>query len=159
MGRVKCPVCGLTFNRDKEPNVYYKKRYYHPACYNTVDKENRDKNDLVNYICKIYNYKAPGPVINKQIKQFHDDLGYTYSGILKCLVYFYEIKNNDPKKAVGIGIVPYIWKDAQEYYYNLYLIQQKNALKEIEQNNTRTIKISKPKRSPLRKRKKISLEE
>lgn len=159
MGRVKCPICGQTFNRDKEPNVYYKKRYYHPQCYNTIEKDEKDRNDLINYICKIYNYKGPGPVINKQIKTFHDELGYTYSGILKCLVYFYEVKKNDPKKATGIGIVPYIWKDAENYYYNLYLIQKKNAEKKIESNGNKTIQISKPRRSPLKKRKKISLEE
>ena len=52
---------------------------------------------------------------------------YTHSGILKALIYFFEIKGNSIDKANGgIGIVPYVYKDAYNYYYSLWLAQQKN---------------------------------
>ena len=56
---------------------------------------------------------------------------FTYSGMLKSLKWFYEIKHNDKDSSNGrIGIIPYIYKDAYDYYYNLYLAQQRN--KDIE---------------------------
>ena len=45
----------------------------------------------------------------------------------------YEIKGGDKSKANGgIGIVPYVYKDAYNYHYNLWLAQQKNKDVKIE---------------------------
>ena len=160
MHRVKCPICGIYFNADKEENVQYKHRYYHKVCFDTIAKDEKDKADLEEYIVNLYNYKSPGPVINTQIKKYHDELGFTYSGIKKSLVYFYEVKGNKVEgNAVGIGIVPYIYKEAREYYYNLYLIQQNNQDKEIINNQEKIVCIERPQRKPLHKRKKIIIEE
>jgi hypothetical protein len=42
------------------------------------------------------------------------------------LVYFYEIKGNSIEKANGgIGIVPYVYQNAFNYYYALWEAQQK----------------------------------
>lgn len=65
--------------------------------------------------------------VRKQINTFLKDYGYSYSGILKALIYFFEIKGNSIEKANGgIGIVPFVYKDAYNYYYSLWLAQQKN---------------------------------
>jgi hypothetical protein len=51
----------------------------------------------------------------------------------KALTYFYEIKGNSIEKANGgIGIIPYIYKDAYNYYYSLWLARQKNENKVVE---------------------------
>ena len=42
------------------------------------------------------------------------------------LYYFYHIQNNDIKKANdGIGIVPYVYNNAYNYYYAIWEAQQK----------------------------------
>ena len=47
--------------------------------------------------------------------------------MLKTLIYWYEIKGNSTEKANGgIGIIPYVYKDASEYYYSIYLAQIAN---------------------------------
>ena len=71
--------------------------------------------------------------INKNIKRYREEYNYTYSGIHKALIYFFEIKGNSIKKANGnIGIVPYVYKDAFNYYYSIWEANQKNETKKIE---------------------------
>ena len=63
--------------------------------------------------------------------------------MLRCVTYAYEVKKLDINKSNGIGIIPYIYQDAYNYYYNLWLINQKNVVE---------IKIPQPELKP-RKRK------
>ena len=100
--------------------------------------------------CKLWNHKnITINVIYRQIyfiifiwknTQIYDsntyinEYEYTHSGILKALIYFFEIKGNSIDKANGgIGIVPYIYKDAYNYYYAQWQAQQKNIHKPIQQ--------------------------
>ena len=90
------------------------------------------------------------PRIRKQINDYVNTYNFTYSGILKALTYFYEIKDGDKDKANnGIGIVPYVYKDAFNYYYNLWLAQQKNKDFKYEEYHPEeiVIKIPRPQRS------------
>lgn len=65
--------------------------------------------------------------IKKQIKDYKAQYGYSYAGIQKTLYWFYEIKNNPIDKAKGgIGIVPYVYKEAYNYYYHIYMAQMAN---------------------------------
>ena len=83
---------------------------------------------------KLFNMTYVDARIQKQIKQYVDDYNYTYSGMLKSLIYFYEIKHNSIDKANGgVGIIPYIYKRAHDYYYSLWLAQQKNEAKDISE--------------------------
>lgn len=73
------------------------------------------------------------PKVRKQINSYIEEYGFTYSGMRKALIYFYEVKRNDPAKANGgIGIVPYCYKQARDYYYSLWLAQQRNEDKVIQ---------------------------
>ena len=73
------------------------------------------------------------------VKEFKETYDYSYSGMLKTLIWFYEIKGNSIEKANGgIGIIPFVYKDALNYYYNVYMAQMANkevkykpAIKEI----------------------------
>jgi len=65
--------------------------------------------------------------IHKQAEKYIEQYNFTYSGMLKSLKWFYEIKRNNKESSNGrIGIIPYIYEDAKKYYYNLYLAQQRN---------------------------------
>ena len=70
--------------------------------------------------------------IAKQIRDYRIQYGYTFSGILGTLVYWYEVKQAQIDKANGgIGIVPYVYDQAKEYYMKIH---QANALNENVKN-------------------------
>lgn len=112
MGRpCTCPICHKVIPNSEE-SIPYKNKHYHPECY----QEQKIKDDLYEYICRLFTFKAPGPRIYSQISKYIAK-GYTYKGIYQALQYFYEVKHGDIKKAnEGIGIVPYVYDEAQHYY-------------------------------------------
>ena len=129
---VKCLFCGEYFDRNSEPYEKIGRRYVHKTCFdaqsNTEEaKLEKDKNEFYEYIKQVthgdYNYVA----ISKQAENYIKQYGFTYSGMLKTLKWFYEINHGDKEGSKGrIGIIPYIYEDAKKYYYNLYLAQQRN---------------------------------
>ena len=108
------------------------------------------------YIKKLLNISALTPKVNKQIQSYRTEYNYTYTGIHKSLTYFYEIKGNDASKANGgIGIVPYVYKQAQDYYFALWEAKQKNENKiEVIQSyvpQVQEIRIKRPQLKPKRR--------
>lgn len=140
MHMVICTVCGQRFDRDKVQAVKSgARRYAHLRCKPDGEKVpllnevvDEDLQKLEDYIKKLLNEDYVNARVRKQIKDFKEEYGYSYSGILKSLVYFYEVKGNSKEKANGgIGIVPYIYKDAYNYYYDLFTAQNKNQTKDV----------------------------
>lgn len=119
-----------------------------------MNKEDSDKMKLEQYINKLFHTDYVDPRIQKQIKNYIKEYNFTYSGILKSLVYFYEVKQNPVEKSNdGIGIVPWVYKQAFNYYYAIWLAQQKNTNKTVENyipKETEII-IPRPKPKPYRK--------
>lgn len=134
-----CPKCGLRFDRDKIQAVKVSaRRYGHATCYpdNTdfmpIEKVDEELIKLKEYIKKLLGNAYNEARVNKQIKEYKEEKGYSYSGILKSLVYFYEVKGNSKDKANGgIGIVPFIYQDAFNYYFSLFQAQQQNETKDV----------------------------
>ena len=94
---------------------------------------------------KLFNYDYVPPRAKKQVNQFIKEYNYTYSGMLKALVYFYEIKGGSVEEAHdGIGIIPFIYQDAYNYYYNLWLAKQRNEDKELDKYIPEVIEIKIP---------------
>ena len=161
--QVKCLYCGQIFDRDKVPFIQVsKRRYAHKECSMSEDEkklqENKDREELYDYIMKLFNISFVDPKIQKQIKKYIEENNYTYSGIKKALVYFFEIKGNSVEKANGgIGIVPYVYTQAYNYYYSLWLAQQKNEDKIVQEYipKVKEIVIPIPEKNP-RKRKLFS---
>ncbi len=125
---VKCSICGERFDANAIP---FKKtasnRYAHEVCPNAT-QEQLDKVELFAYIKKVLNIQAISLKIQSQIDSYTMEYKYTYSGILKTLKYWYEVKKSDPAKANGgIGIVPYIYDQAKDYYYRIYLAHNANV--------------------------------
>lgn len=120
---VKCSLCGNgVFKADAQR---HKNKNYHVECLEVQ----LAKEELVDYICRLFSLKAPGPRIYTQIKTFLDKYpNYTYKGIQQALVYFYEVQKKPIEKAnQGIGIVPYVYDSAQEYYNNISMRQERVA--------------------------------
>jgi hypothetical protein len=161
MHKVKCKCCNQIFDRDTIPCVKEGNRYSHKECYEkrtaAEQKEENDKTALDKYIITLFKLDYVTPRIQKQIKQYVEEYHYSYSGIHKALVYFYEVKGNSIDKSNnGIGIVPYIYKDAYNYYYSIWEANQKNKEKSVEDFKIQqyTVHIKSPER-PTRKKRKL----
>lgn len=147
---VKCKYCGETFNRDKIEFIKIGNRYAHKECVEKHEanktQEEKDIENLENYIKEKFNEPYINVKIKRQIEEYHKQYQYSYSGMLKTLIYWFEVKGNSIDKANGgIGIIPYIFNEARDYYYKLYLAQLKNL--KIDQNfkiETKIISIPPP---------------
>lgn len=145
---VKCSICEKHFDANSEAFVKTSsRRYAHEECYNkkndSISQDEKDKAELEEYIKQLLSLNAITPKIRKQIKTFTEEYKYTYSGIKKALIYFYEVRGNSVEKANGgIGIVSYVYKQAFDYYYGLWAAQQKNENKNIEEYKPKVIEIT-----------------
>lgn len=172
---VICAVCGQKFDRDTvQATRYSSRRYAHQECYPEGElvpmpppkekkQKQKEKNEdlikLEEYIKKLFNYEKIPQRVYLQINQYVKEYGYSYSGILKTLVYAFEVKHNDITKANGgIGIVPYLYDQAYRYYYALWEAQQRNVevlKEELNINiNTKEVIIVNPHKEPMKKKKK-----
>ena len=151
---VKCLYCEKKFDRDKTPFIQVGRRYAHQECSLSAEEkktqEEKDKQELDDYIIQLLKIDYIDARIRKQIKTYVEEHNYTYSGIKKALIYFYEVKGNSIEKANGgIGIVPFIYKDAFNYYYALWQAQQQNKDKIIVDYQPKVIEVVIPR--PQRK--------
>lgn len=154
MQEVVCQYCKSQTNKvDKDKAVIIDKKNFHPNCVQNY----LDRKELVETICRIFNFKAPGPRNNAYISKFHNE-GMTFKGMTLSLVYFYEIKKNSITKANnGIGIIPYVYEEARDYYIEQRKAEKKSEeiVKNIRENKeqnvpkTRKVKIEKIERKPL----------
>lgn len=158
---VVCPVCNKKFDRDKTEFVKEGRRYLHIECAQTAEerlsKEEKDKRALNQYIMQLFSTEYVNPRVQTQIKKYISENGFTYSGILMALKYFYEVRHGDIEKAHGgIGIVEYIYQDAKNYYFDIWQAQQVNKGKQIDlyipANNVKEITIKAPVKKPFLKR-------
>lgn len=136
---VKCPYCGLSFNRDKEPFVKISaRRYAHQKCAenqdNTTLQEEKDKDQFFQCVKDIYGPEYNYVMINKQALNFIKQYGYTWSGMTGCLHWFYNINHGNLEEGHGgIGIIPYIYEDVKKYYQQRYATENKNKNKKMRQ--------------------------
>ena len=140
MHKVKCFYCGGTFDRDKIPFVKInERRYAHQTCAEEQSPEVRqeviDKEEFWQCIKTIFGPKYNYMMINRQATNFINEYGYTWSGMTKSLQWFFIINHGSKEKGnEGIGILPFIYDKAKEYYYNIYLAELKNKeVKEMRQ--------------------------
>lgn len=158
LDNVKCAYCQKPMSKKDEDCVMIGNgKYVHKACQELEEKrEKTDKEQLEDYIKELFDITYIDPRIRAQIKKYVEEFNYTYSGIRKALVYHYEIKGGDKSKAKGgIGIVPYVYENAYNYYYSLWLAKQKNKDVEVEQYTPKVKEIVIPR--PQRKIKKRPL--
>ena len=164
---VKCTICNQTFDRDKIEYVKTSaRRYAHLAC---QKKENGMLSEEEDARLKIYEYTKNlfkshynKLRIDSQLsKIMKENTNYTYSGILKSLIYWYEVRHGDVEKSYyGLGIIPYIYDQAYQYYYSIWAAQQSNKDKDINDyisTQDTVVRISTPKRVPFVKERHFSL--
>ena len=160
MHMVTCVHCKQKFDRDKQAYVAVSaKRYAHPECHNKHAQEyeanKKEWEALEAYIKQLFNIDTIPIKIHKQLKDFTENYHYTYTGILKTLMYFYGLQGHSIEKANGgIGIVPYVYDAAMKYYKAIWQANERNENKKVEDyvpKEETEVKISSPKRKPLKK--------
>lgn len=158
LDNVICQYCKKPMNRkDDDCAPLGNGKYAHKKCIEIEDsRELTEQEKLERYIMKLFNIDYVNQRIKRQINDYIKQYNYSYSGIRKSLVYWYEVKGNSIDKANGgIGIVPYIYQDAYRYYYALWEAKQKNSNKDIESYKSKEIVIHIP--APQRNIKKRKL--
>lgn len=132
MPKVKCIYCKQQLERDSDECVKIRdRRYAHKTCAEGISAEERqkeeDKSKLYKYIKELFGDRANWKTIEKQLEKFQNEDGYTYSGILKSLMFHYGIKKHSPNEGLGnLAIVPYVYQQAYTYYYDMWLRQEQN---------------------------------
>lgn len=164
---VMCRICGERFDLNSVQGVKLAdKRYAHQVC--APDKEpvlmeapkviktpkkvtkvaktaSPEEEQLNQYIMQLYGTDFVPPIIQKQIKQYIQEYHFTYMGIYKTLYWYYGIKGNPVKKdLVTLGLVPYIYQDAKDYYYTLFLAETANKNLQPHQAVVKEITIPSP---------------
>ena len=140
----KCYYCGSSFDRNSEEFVAVNaRRYAHKKCYDEIQsnktQEEKDYEALENYIKLKFDYNNIMPAkISKQITNYKKEYNFTYSGMLKALIWWFDIQKHTLEGTNGgIGILPYIYNDAKTYYYGLYMAQLVNQNKDLEHYKTK----------------------
>jgi len=110
---------------------------------NLTEQEQRQK--LIQFIFSLFPEpsKSIYRLINQNIKK-----GYTYLGMIRALEFFYIVKKQSKVKSKNsIGIIPYVYNDAQKYFqqlnnsiYRKYLTHYQN-LEKNKTGNVETVKI------------------
>lgn len=150
---VKCLYCGQQFDREVEPTKQVNgRRYAHLKCWENhvanMSQEEKDIEAFFDYTKNLfgedYNYLLTKKLAERYVKENN----YSYSGMLKSLKWYYEKQGNSIDKSNGsIGIIPYIYKQAFDYYFALYqaqLINKEKDLSNFTLPKERTINIESP---------------
>ena len=96
-------------------------KWFHPECY----EEFTHKEKLITYIIILFDFfsSEDAPYImncRRMATSYVKKNGYTYKGIWQALVYFYEVKKHSKQKSQKrIGIVPYVYDEAELYFRQL----------------------------------------
>ena len=135
--KVKCLYCGKQFDRDAEATKQVSaRRYAHLKCWENhvlnMSQEERDMEAFYDYAKTLFKEDYNYILTKKLAERYVKENNYSYSGMLKTLKWYYEIQGNSIEKSNGsIGIIPYIYKQALNYYYALYQAQLVNKEKDI----------------------------
>ena len=86
----------MVFDRDKVPfKQISERRYAHLTCALAAENEKsqaeKDKEDLEKYVMELLGEEYISPRVRKQMNGYVDEYNFTYSGMIKALVYFYEV--------------------------------------------------------------------
>ena len=151
--KVICLYCKKQFDRDKEPTQKVSaRRYAHLNCWKehlaNMSQEEKDIQNFFDYTKKLFGEDYNYILTKKLAERYVKENNYTYSGMLKTLKWYYEKEGHSIEKSNGsIGIIPYIYKQALNYYYALYQAQLVNKEKDLSNFTTskeRVVEIESP---------------
>lgn len=161
MHKVKCTICGDTFDRDVEAwESTGNRRYAHLKCYKATNQARPaseiEYEELAEYIKKIFGKDYLSSKVARQIRDYRRDFNFTFTGMKKALQWWFEIKGKSKEESnEGIGILPYIYEDAHRYFYNIFLAKSANEEKAEQIGQVEVIEIEIAPPAVLRKQPKL----
>lgn len=143
----KCPDCEKDIV-DKTVSKKVGGRWVCPDCLEVREKAKADREELYEYVSELFKVDFPSMMMMTQIRDFREDRGYTYKGMTLALEYWIDTLGNDMSNAKGVGIIPYIYEDAKNFY--IEKLNVRRSLENMEQPLTtdRTVQV---KRTDLNK--------
>lgn len=122
---VKCRICGERFDTEKEPTFRKSNWYAHQKCYDEREaaksQDEKDLDHLMEYCSRLYGRLFNYNQTLRLAKSYHEKNGFSFSGIERTMKYVYEIKKEPIEKGNGsIGIVPYMYDKAYNYWYSIW---------------------------------------
>lgn len=129
-----CKCYGSCGQKYPKSELYeLKNKRYCKSCYNTQMKEIEEREQLIKYICRVFGINFPSPLILKHVKEYHENLNFSYKKIRLCLQYCYEIKKMNFELRYGIRLLEYYFDESWQYYVQLYKAQQECQIKKTEE--------------------------
>ncbi len=152
---VKCLYCGKMFDaqEDGKNTIWFKprkNRYAHIECGKQHEAEKtqdeKDYEQLYFYVKENQKENFYYVKFKKIVEAWQKDYGFTFNGMYYTLIYFYEVKKNSKEKFINgsIGIIPFCYKDAQNYYYNIYIASQRAGTGSYDATKRRIVEIEPP---------------
>lgn len=131
----KCPVCNENVKKE-EINKRYKGKTYHIKCYDIMINKKYEENviqqidplkDLKEFILDLFKIDKMSNMMEDQLIKYTREYGYTTVGMLNALKYHFDICENELTDNVrGIGIIPFVYKEANEFFDNLKQREKNN---------------------------------
>jgi len=152
---VKCLYCGKQFDaqEDGKDIIWFKpraNRYAHIECGKQQEanktQEEKDFDLLYNYVKKEQGNNFNFVRFKKTIEAWKKDYNFTYNGMYYTLIYFYEVKGNSKARLIkgSVGIIPFCYKEAENYYYNIYIASKRAGTGTYDASKKRFVEIEPP---------------
>lgn len=133
-----CPKCKEKVNPLDVEALDTGTATYHKACYESIQRQKKNREELLDYIALKYNVEFPTGFILKQITDYHNKRGYSYKAMLVTLKYMFDVEKVPTKEGVGLGLIPFYFEKAKSYHQKLR--QAGNSANNVTINN-KTVKI------------------
>lgn len=150
----KCPVCNELVTKD-QVSKKNKGKTYHVKCFDTMlSKKYEDTivqqvdplKDLKEFILQLFKIDKLTNLMEDQLVKYTREYDYTATGMLNALKYYFEIRENELTDNVkGVGIIPFVYKEANEFFEKIK--QREGDMKEVDVKQMvteRTVKIKPP---------------
>lgn len=92
----KCMYCEKLIDLTKDEYVHPRDNLYaHKECQDLEDKRPKsDRENLEKYVANLFDEDFCPAKLQRQLTKIETEYGFTSSGMLKSLIYFYDIKGN-----------------------------------------------------------------
>ena len=102
--------------------------------------QEEDRQELYAYVAELFNIAFPTGGMLRQIKNYREEYDYTYKGMTLSLEYWNDTLGNSMANAKGVGIIPFIYEDAKNFYIQRMQLANSN---ECVKQTKRVVKITK----------------
>jgi len=127
MGKRKVRICEYCKQEieNNQPSQPSGKKIFHASCYRKYETEKYEKDkteterlkEIEDEVNDIFGLEDITPMLRRQIQKiFEENPKFTYNGVLHSIKYYYQVMGNEPDTKYGLGFIPFIYKEAKEFY-------------------------------------------